>query len=426
MRSRATRRLGLTAALAGLALTAAACGSTSSKTSATSAKKKQAPADITIGTLYAGSGSFSTSSEPELAGLKFWISQENAKGGAYVGAYHKRIPLKLIDYNDQSSTSTATVQYEQLITQDHVDILVSDFGSVLTAPAVTIAEEHKMLLFDPTGTGTAFFTPNNPYIVLTSLPTSAVWPDPLIAFIEHEKITRVAIVYDSNDFDASQATTVTDGLKKAGITPVVDEAVPTSTTSYGTIISTVAAKHPQAFLEFGYDTNDIPFLQNLQSSGYHFDMVFTAFPGQLHSLLESNVGEKGLAYTFSYGFPPQISFSNVNEGMTTSQFVSTFGHGQINNVNFLDVAGYQAGLVIEDALKHATSLSQSALRAALASQSGKLHTLDGVFEINSEGAQVGERLPVSQMIPADGGTTTTVGIVYPPSAANTPVHYPAP
>jgi branched-chain amino acid transport system substrate-binding protein len=415
----------LAAALTGVALVAAACGSSSTTAPAAKGPAK-APADITVGTLYSGSGSYATSSQPELAGLKFWISQENAKGGAYVAAYHKRIPLELVDYNDQSSTSTATVDYEQLITQDHVNILVADFGSVLTAPAVTIAEEHKTLLFDPTGTGTAFFTPNNPYIVLTSLPTSAVWPDPLVSFIEHEKISRVAIVYDSNDFDASQATTIKDGLAKAGITPVIDEAVPTATTSYGTIISTVAAKHPQAFLELGYSTNDIPFLQNLQSSGDHFDMVFTAFPGQLHSLLESNVGEKGLAYTFSYGFPPQISFSHVNEGMTTSQFVSAFGHGNVNDVNFLDVAGYQAGLVIQAALDHATSLTQSALRAALAAESGKLQTLDGSFVINSEGAQLGERLPVSQLFPADGGTTTKIGIVYPSSAANTAVHYPAP
>jgi branched-chain amino acid transport system substrate-binding protein len=413
------------AALTGLALVAAACGSTSTtKSSATGPSK--APADITIGTLYAGSGSFATSSLPQLAGLKFWISQENAKGGAYVAAYHKRIPLKLVDYNDQSSTSTATVQYEQLVTQNKVNIFVSDFGSVLTAPAVTIAQEHKVLLFDPTGTGTTFFTPNNPYIVLTSLPSSAVWPDPLVSFLEHEKISRVAIVYDANDFDDSQATTIKDGLAKAGITPLVYEAVPTTTTSYGTIISTVAAKHPQAFIELGYSTNDIPFLQNLQSSGDHFDMVFTAFPGQLHTLLESNVGEKGLAYTFSYGFPPQISFSNVNEGLTTSQFVSAFGHGNVNNVNFLDVAGYQAGLVIQAALAHASALTQSALRAALAAQSGTLHTLDGVFQINSEGAQVGERLPVSQLLPAAGGTTTSIGIVYPSSEANTMAHYPAP
>ncbi len=414
----------LTAALAGLALTAAACGSSGASTGASSSAK--APAHITIGTLYSGSGSYATSSQPQLAGLEFWISHENAKGGAYVGAYHKRIPLKLVDYNDQSSSSTAAVQYNQLITQDKVNILVSDFGSVLTAPAVTIAEEHKVVLFDPTGTGTSFFTPGNSYIVLTSLPTSGVWPDPLVSFIEHEKISRVAIVYDSNDFDASQATTIKDGLTKAGITPVVYEAVPTSTTSYGTIISTVAAKHPQAFLELGYPTNDIPFLQNLQSSGDHFGMVFTAFPGQLHSLLESNVGEKGLAYTFSYGFPPQISSSKVSEGMTTARFVSAFGHGKASNVNFLDVAGYQAGLVIEEALAHASSLSQSALRAAVASQSGKLHTLDGSFDINSEGAQLGERLPVSQMLPANGATTTKIGIVYPASAANTAVTYPAP
>lgn len=414
-------RIGIAgAAAAALAILTAACGSSASPSAAPS----KAPSDITVGTLYSSSGSYATSSQPELAGLKFWISQENAKGGAYVGAYHKRIPLKLVTYNDQSSASTAAVQYNQLITQNKVNILVADFGSVLTAPAVTIAQEHKVLLFDPTGTAPSFFTPGNPYIVLTSLPTSAIWPDPLVAFIKHEGISKVAIVYCSNDFDASQAATTKAGLIKEGITPLAYEAVPTSTTSYGTIISTVAAKKPQAFLEFGYPTNDISFLQNLQSSGDHFNMVFTAFPGQLHALLEQNVGEKGLAYTISYGFPPQLTFSNVTEGMTTSQFDSAFGAASSTPINFLNVAGYNTGLVVQTALKNATSLSQTALRNAVASESGKLKTLDGAFQIGSDGAQAGELLPVSQMIPANG--TTKIGMVYPASKANTTVTYPAP
>ncbi|MHB1593543.1 MAG: ABC transporter substrate-binding protein [Streptosporangiaceae bacterium] len=414
-------RIGAASVIAAVALLAAACGSATNSSAPSSA-----PADITVGTLYSGSGSFATSSQPQLAGLKFWISQENAKGGAYVGAYHKRIPLKLVTYNDQSSASTAAVQYNQLVTQDKVNILVADFGSVLTAPAVTIAQEHKTLLFDPTGTGASFFTPGNRYIVLTSLPTSAIWPNPLVAFIKHEHISRVAIVYGSNDFDASQAATTRSGLIKDGITPLVYEAVPTSTTSYGTIISTVAAKKVQAFLEFGYATNDIPFLQNLQASGDHFGMVFTAFPGQLHALIEQNVGAKGLSYTFSYGFPPQLAFTKVTAGMTTSQFLASFGGTSSSPVNFLDVAGYNTGLVIQQALAHASSLSQTALRDAVASVSGKLDTIDGAFRINSEGAQIGELLPVSQMIPATGGTSTKIGIVFPAGQANTAAKYPAP
>ncbi|EQD43204.1 extracellular ligand-binding receptor [mine drainage metagenome] len=185
-----------------LGLLVSACG-------AVTPAAPKAPAAITVGTLYSGSGSFATSSLPQLAGLKFWISQENSKGGVYVGAYKKRIPVKLVTYNDQSDATTAATLYTQLITQNKVNILAADFGSVLTAPAVTIAEEHHQLLFDATATGTTLFSAANKYIVLTATPTSGIWPDPLIKFLLSEHVSRVAILYDSNDFAASQAATVT-------------------------------------------------------------------------------------------------------------------------------------------------------------------------------------------------------------------------
>ncbi|WP_204279892.1 hypothetical protein, partial [Serratia marcescens] len=70
----------------------------------------------------------------------------------------------------QSNTATASTLYNQLITQDKVDLLVADSGSVLTAPAVAIARDHKMFLFDQTGTGASFFSKDNPYIALMADP----------------------------------------------------------------------------------------------------------------------------------------------------------------------------------------------------------------------------------------------------------------
>jgi len=421
------------AAALALALAASACGSSSkttgaapssNSTTAPSSKSATAPKQIVIGTAYAGSGAFSTSSLPELAGLQYWVNQENKKGGVFVGPFNKRIPVKLVSLNDQSSASTAAVLYDQLIAADHVNILVSDFGSVLTAPAVTIAQEHKVVLFDQTGTGTPFFTPGNPYIVLCDLPTSAIWPDPLVHFLIAKHIDKVAIVYDANDFDASQAATIKSGLAKAGVMPLVYEAVPTSTTSYGTIISTVAAKKPEAFLELGYDTNDIPFLQNLQSSGDHFDMVFTVFPGQLPALFEKNVPASALQYTFTYGTPLQLPPKPVNEGQTLSSFLSSITGGHPSNASFLDIAGYNTGLVIQAALAHATSFTQLGIRAGATAASGTLRTLEGNFVLNAEGAQVGELLPVAQLLPTSSGTA--VKLVYPPSEATATAHYPAP
>lgn len=394
------------------------------KSSSSSSGPKSAPARLTIGTLYSGSGDFALSSQSQYAGLKAWAKEVNASGGVQVAAYHKKIPVKIVAYNDQSSTTTAATLYNQLITQNHVNLLVADFGSVLTSVAVPIAQEHHVLLFDVTGTGASLFTPNNRYIVLTSLPTSAVWPDTLAKFLLTKHIPRIAVLYDSNDFTESQATTLKAQLAKGGVTPVYYSAVPTETASYGTLLHTIAAKNPDAVIEFGYSTNDIPFLQALPANGLHFKMVFTVFPGQLLSLILKNVGASALRYIYTYPTPPLVKYNAVSYGPGIDAFVQRFQAETRSAPNFLNVAGYNAGLIIQDTLEHATSLDQLALRRAAGSLSGKLTTLDGPFAVDSQGAQTGEPLPVAQLVP--NGATPKIVVVYPPSVATGSAVYPAP
>ncbi|MDA8344811.1 MAG: hypothetical protein M0Z66_04930 [Thermaerobacter sp.] len=99
--------------------------------------------------------------------------------------------------------------------------------------------------------------------------------------------------------------------------------------------------------------------------------------------------------------------------MTLSAFSQAFQSSTGSAPNFLDVAGYNTGLAIQKTLETAKSLSQLDLRAAAGKIS--MFTLDGQFKINSEGAQLGEQLPVAQLQPSGSGLKTV--IVYPSSVA---------
>ncbi len=384
-----------------------------------------APAVLKLGTLYAGSGAFAVPSTSEHEGLKFWVDQVNAAGGTYVKALGRKVRLRLIAYNDRSSTTTAAPLYNQLITQDKVDILVSDFGSVLTSVAVPIAQTHKMLLFDPTGTGAALFSPDNPYVVLCSLPTSAIWPYALADFLrKFEPVRRVALLYATNDFTGSQAATLRERLRGSRVELVYDQGVATNTSNYAVLLHNVEAARPDAVIEFGYANNDIAFLQGLQASGLKFKMVFAIFPGQLFSLLRKNVSEAGLAYTYTYPTPPLLAYNKVNYGPGLEAFLREYRQKRGEDANFLTVAGYNTGLVIGKTLATADKLDQLALRRAVEQFSGKLFTLDGLFKVDRSGAQVGELLPVGQFLPSGNGVKMQV--VFPFALATGKPVYPAP
>ncbi len=383
-----------------------------------------APTAIRIGTLYASTGPFSSPSMSQFHGLQFWAKQVNSQGGVFVKRYGKRIPVRLIAYDDQSKTGLAGTLYSELITRDRVHMLVSDFGSVLTSVAVPLASEHKTLLFNVTGTSARFFTPGNPYVVLTSLPTSGVWPTTLAKFLITQHIRRVAILYSTNDFDGSQAKTLRAKLKAAGIDPVFDHGVPSNTSSYAVLIHEIAASKADSVIEFGYPNNDIAFLQGLMASGEHFSMVFTVFPGQLLTLMEKNVGVKGLAWTYTYPTPPLLVHKNINYGPTLSKFMSNYQQQNHSDANFLTIAGYNAGLVIQKTLATSASLDSLAMRKAISEFSGKLNTIDGQFKVNAFGAQIGETLPVGQLHLVHG--KLVMEVVFPKRVSTAKARYPAP
>jgi branched-chain amino acid transport system substrate-binding protein len=392
-----------------------------------------APAEIKIGTLYASSGRYASISMPVFSALKLWADQKNAEGGAYVKAFDKKIPIKLVAYDDQSNTATASTLYNQLVTQDKVDLLVADSGSVLTAPAVAIARDHKMFLFDQTGTGASFFSKDNPYIALMADPVSTIWPKPIADFLIKDGVAlgikKVAILYSTNEFTGTQANAFRKFIKDSGapIEIVYDQGVPTETTNYTVIINNIANKEPDAVITFGYAPNDIAFLRNVQDVGTNFKMLFAIYAGIETELLEKNIGAKGLEYVFTYVPPSELDYP-VNFGMTMKDYKAAWNKkypdGKIE-FGFNATAGYTTGLVIEKTLSVATSLDQLELRRANFSLSGQLKTLDGTYELDETGGQIGELTPLGQITLDDHGHIKFVS-VYPHETATGKPVYPRP
>jgi branched-chain amino acid transport system substrate-binding protein len=288
-----------------------------------------------------------------------------------------------------------------------------------------------MLLFDQTGTGAAFFTPDNPYIALMSDPASNVWPRYLAEFLTKVGpeigIKRIAILYSTNDFTGTQANTVREAIKARGapLEIVYDNGVPTNTSNYTVLINTISAAKPDAVVQLGYPSNDIAFLRNLQDSGTSFKFLFCLYPGIETELVEKNVGPQGLKGIYSYVMSSAIEYK-PNFGPALPEYKRLWEEKAAKGLEFgfNSVAGYNTGLVIEKALAETESMEQLAIRKAVFDLSGKLTTLDGNFELAPTGAQIGEITPLGQFDVDEHGHLKFV-IVYPPESANGKAKYPA-
>lgn len=405
---------------------------TTTPTTTTTTTTTTAPSQILIGVVYDSTGEFATSSMPEYEGLELWANWVNSHGGIYVKQYGRNLTVKIIALDAGSNPQTALSDYEQLVDVDHVNILVADFGSVMTAPAVSFTNSSHILLWDVTGSSYAFFVNNN-YIVLTSLPVSPYFVLYVPGFLYSLGIHNVAVIYDENDFNAYQSYFLAPGLKKYNISVIYNTSVPTSTSDYSSIIATLESLHPQAVLELGYPTNDIAFLNGLASAHACFPLVLTNFPGQLLPTFVSQVGAN-MNGTFTLAYPPIVAYTPqlAQElgltwwGPTYQQFESMWVSTYHTPPNFLAIAGFNAGLIIQLAIEDAGTLNQTALKQAVINDiSGKIMTIDGIFNVTSNGMQVGEN-PIPAQVWVWPNGTTTVNLLYPPSFKNGTAVYPAP
>ncbi len=400
------------------------------------ARAAEAPAEIKIGALYAGSGQLASASVPLHAALEMWTDGINKQGGVFVKGFGKRIPVRLVSYDDQSSLSLAGNLTNQLITRDKVDILLSDSTSVMTAAAVPVARDNKMLLWDITGSSPNFFSPDNPYIVLLGLASTDRYPRSLAGFVRQMPsmgIKTVAVLYATADYTAFQAAAVRKAVQETpGLRLVFDRGVPANTSDYTLLVNNVAALKPDAVLEFGYPVNEIAFLRALQDNDSKFKWLFTGYGLTEYPLMRTNGLTDQLAYSFAIAGPSAYEFK-VNYGLDLDHFKEAFEHwveqGRLTGVEFgyNALAGYHTGLVIESALAAADSLDQLELRRAVFTLSGKLQTLAGPFELAPDGSQSGMIMPLGQIMPPPSGSTQPgLAVVWPPELANAKPVYPAP
>src|SRR3712207_5339908 len=133
-----TRRLA-GAAVAGLLLTVAACGGDDGGGGGDSDDP------LRIGTSLPLTGEFSQPGTAANEGYELWAEMVNANGGL-LGR-----EVELVIKDDASNQNTVVADYNALISQDRVDLLLGTFSSLLNLPASAVAERNQMVYVEPAG-----------------------------------------------------------------------------------------------------------------------------------------------------------------------------------------------------------------------------------------------------------------------------------
>jgi branched-chain amino acid transport system substrate-binding protein len=110
-------------------------------------------------------------------GYELWASQVNAAGGLL----GRQVKLDMLD--DGFDPNQTAADYTRLISQDHVDLLLGTFSSLLNAPASAVAARQGMLYVEPSGGAATLFTRGFTDLFFAQPGTTTSLPDQFIAWI---------------------------------------------------------------------------------------------------------------------------------------------------------------------------------------------------------------------------------------------------
>ena len=102
------------------------------------------PDAIRVGVTVSVSGKFSTEVGSFQRLCKAWVDEVNRQGGIYLKKYGRKLPMKLVTYDDRSDAGTARRYYERLVTVDGAHLLFGPYSSPLTYAASAASEQHQI------------------------------------------------------------------------------------------------------------------------------------------------------------------------------------------------------------------------------------------------------------------------------------------
>jgi branched-chain amino acid transport system substrate-binding protein len=328
------------------------------------------PTASTGGTLKIGmslplTGPVADVSKSGYEGYKLWTSQVNATGGLL----GRKVALDVLDDGfDPNQTGT---DYNRLISQDKVDLLLGTFSSLLNAPASAIAARQGMLYVEPSGGSESLFTRGFTNLFFAQPGTTATLPDRFVEYISSLPVgqrPRTAAYVTQDDPSASPAVSVfKTKLTTLGIKAVYDQTYDPSTTNFDSIASSIAHAKPELVIQGAVADDGVQFVRSLEKIGFNPPMLFqTNAPTDAKYPSAIGAGNAEGVFT-AEAWSPQATYPGNAEFVKA--YTAMFGAAPAEDA----ANSYTAGQVLAAAVKAVGKLDQKALATWLHS-----HTVDTI------------------------------------------------
>lgn len=308
--------------------------------------------DILVGAALSLTGAQASFGTMTKNGIELAIKEINADGGI-LGR-----KVKLIALDDQSKPEEAATIVTRLVTQDKVTALISDVASSISLAMGPIAQSYKVPMVSPSSTNPKV-TQIGDYIF------RVCFIDPfqgtVMAKFAHEslKLKNVAVLRDiKNDYSMGLADYFTKTFTSLGGVIAQDQSYSEGDVDFKSQLTSIKAKNPDAIFVPGYYTEVGLIARQAREVG--LDVPLLGGDGWDSSKLVEIGGDAMNGNYFSNHYSPD------DPSPVSQKFLAEYQKAYGVLPDSMSVTGYDAMLVLADAITRAGSTDQKSIRDALA------------------------------------------------------------
>ena len=369
---------------------------------------------IVIGASLSLTGDFSTDGQAFQKGYNLWVSEVNRHGGIL----GRQVKLDVL--NDNSSPTQVVTNYQKLITVNHVDLTFGPFSTLLTAPASATAHRYGYAFVEGAGGGGLVFAQKLNNVFDVSLPVANEL-DPFTAWIKSlpasQRPTTAAYPAADDPFASPQVQLTQSNMQAMGIKTAYSKIFPEEESAYKAPADDVAGTGAQMVVLGSADVPTVSAFMSAFEQQHYNPKIFIAAAGpDQGASFTSAVGTANAAGMLVpdawYGGSP-----NPLSQTMVKAYVAKYG-GTASGINADVAEAYSVGEVVDQAVTHNKSLSNSALISYL--HSGvTLQSVQGPVRFNALGENLvatafifqWQNAKFVQVLPV--GATGSVKIIYP-------------
>lgn len=244
----------------------------------------QVPDEIRVGATVAVTGPFSAEVGHFKKMMELWAESINAKGGITLREYGKRLPIKMVVYDDTSQGPVSVRLYEKLVTEDKVHVLLGPYSSPITVQASTVAEKHQIPVIALEANASGIFRRGFKWLVGV-IDDGPKWSYHYFDMLKAAgKAKSIGFVIEDTPHPKEVGSGSIPKAKVVGLEVKVEEYFPVATQDFTPIITKLKAANPDIVYMSAFPAREVTFFkqaleQGLNPREYHMIHHGVAFYG---------------------------------------------------------------------------------------------------------------------------------------------------